>query len=84
MQCTKCGAELAPFANGCVTCATPPPTPPDLSGHTRATADVAKNDISWLAFILISLPFLLVAAVRTYALYPSDDTNSQGVCQPAG
>lgn len=79
MLCTKCGAELAPFANECVSCATPTLIVPSLSKSTRPIAGTAKQDISWLSFTLIGLPFLLITAVRTYAIYPGDDPRAQGV-----
>lgn len=78
MQCTKCGAELAPFVTGCAVCAALPPIPPDVSGKARPTAYAAKKDIPWLSFTLICLPFLIIAGVRNYAMYPGDSAKVQG------
>jgi hypothetical protein len=78
---------MAPFADGCATCATPPPIPPAtpppiprdvFASSSSSPATPVKSDISWLAFTLIGLPFLLIAGVRTYAMYAGDDPKSQG------
>lgn len=78
MLCTKCGAELASFASECASCANSPPIAPNAPKNIRPTADAAKKDISRVSFTLIGLPFLLIAAVRTYAIYSGDDPRSQG------
>lgn len=73
MQCIQCGANLAPAADVCATCAAPAPSP-----LGSPSARPARKDISWLVFILIFLPFLLLAGVRTYSAYPGDPSKAQG------
>lgn len=73
MQCIQCGASLAPAADVCATCATPAPSP--LGAPSPRPA---RKDISWVVFILIFLPFLLLAGVQTYSGHPGDPSKAQG------
>ena len=73
MQCTKCGAELAPFADGCAMCAAPSESPyrPPMSLPDASGKDSGRKDMPWLAFIAVAVGLMLLAWWRFATLLPA-------------